>query len=126
MMELRRQDGFLITEHFQGWSGWHAAFSQPIIPTVRGVLYFQKIAVRTYSAKTTLLFGQGWEGGHIDNLEILRNLAHDLTPLNFTDKEGWTVPVLAIFEDETETMEEVRTKSVYMVPVTLHRPGYIA
>ena len=125
-MELRTAGGALITRHFESWGGWHASWPQPIIATVNAALYFQKIGVRTYSAKVTMLFGQGWSDGSIDDLEVLRNRAHDLTSLDFTDKEGWTRPVLCVIDEETETMDEIKTRSIYRVTATLHREGYIA
>ena len=124
----RASDGVLLCNEVAKWSGWQTPYKAPVIETVNGVPYIQPQGVALKTQDLTLLFADHFPGATEARLALLIEAHRRSKRLVFRDSKGDVnyVRVYApIGPDSQERWEEVRTKDIYRVKVTLMKEKYI-
>lgn len=131
MKLTRKSDGFVICEspHVKEWSPWYSLATVNQIPTIGGTLYPQPLGVEQEAIDLELMFAAHYPTATPAGYSALKHAWRKNQTLTFTDYEGAVHdvrPISAFDESTNKRWQEVRTKNIRILSVTLMKLAYSA
>jgi hypothetical protein len=129
MRLTRKSDGFVIADAstISEWSPWYSLATVNQIPTISGVLYSQPFGVEQEAIDLEIMFAAHY--GNANAYNVLKAAWRRNRTLRFTDFEGVVRdvrPISAFDASANKRWQEVRTKNIRILSVSLLRLEYAA
>lgn len=128
MQLVRKSDGLILCDEIENWSDWYYDYHHAVISTVTGNEYDDLRGVALLKQDLTLRFAAHYPNANRNNFVALLQAGRRKRDLRLTDAVGVVSDVRLVTrldKDAVTRWEDVPTKSIRIVQVTVRKLEYI-